>query len=173
MYTPGKCSKEHHYFLTWEIFLCLMNLYISEDFYYWWVSHGPKFRNREVSFHWQRVYEGSRWTWNDTIGTIKIARKNSKLSPIASTIIENSGLFPIIRGWWITVQDCARRKRISIICVLRIFQAYRGISRVWFTRLEQRWNEGQTFQRASGNRCLHKAAWSWPPRKQQRRQRQP
>ena len=34
--------------------------------------------------------------------------------------------------------------------MLRIFQAFRGVSRVWFARFEQRWNEGQTFQHASG-----------------------
>ena len=48
--------------------------------------------------------------------------------------------------------------------MLRIFYAYREISRVRFTRFEQRWNEGQTFQHASGNRCLHKAGKFRPPR---------
>ena len=49
--------------------------------------------------------------------------------------------------------------------MFRIFQAYRGKSRVRFTRFEQRWNEGQTFRRASGNRCLHDAGKSRPLRK--------
>ena len=30
MYTTEKCSKEQHYFFTWEIILCLMNLYIVQ-----------------------------------------------------------------------------------------------------------------------------------------------
>ena len=41
--------------------------------------------------------------------------------------------------------------------MFRIFQTYRGVSRVRFARFEQRWHEGQIFQRASGIRCLHDA----------------
>ena len=49
----------------------------------------------------------------------KVARMNSKPSSSTSTITEYFGTFflwiLIIRGWWVTVQNCARRKRISII----------------------------------------------------------
>ena len=40
-------------------------------------------------------------------------------------------------------------------CVFRIFQTCRGKSRARLTRFEQCQNEGWTFKRASGNRCLH------------------
>ena len=46
MYTTEKCSKEQQYLFTWEIVLCLMNLYIVKKFCCQWVSHGRKFRNR-------------------------------------------------------------------------------------------------------------------------------
>ena len=87
-------------------------------------------------------------------------KNNSKLSPSTSTIIEYSGLFP--DEFWqfvdgeLRFKNCARRKRTSIICTSNL-PSIPWSSWVWFARFEQRWNEGQTFQHASGNRCLHKA----------------
>ena len=49
--------------------------------------------------------------------------------------------------------------------VYRMFQAYRLLTQVWLTRLEQCLNEGQTFWRASGYSCLHDAGKTQPPRK--------
>ena len=74
------------------------------------------------------------------------------------------------RELWITVHHCAKQKKTSIICVA-IITAYRGISRVWLTRFEQRLKRRWIFERASGNHCLLDAGKTRPPRKQQLRQR--
>ena len=88
-------------------------------------------------------------------------KKKSKLSPSTSTVIEYSGLFP--DEFWqfvdgeLRFKNWARKKRTSIICTSNLSKHSVVVSRVWCARFEQRWNEGQTFQHASGNRCLHKA----------------
>ena len=76
----------------------------------------------------------------------KVTRMNSKSSSSTSTIIEYFGIFylNLDKSWIMNYGSLLRkRKRTSIICV-RIFTAYRGISRVRLTRFEQRWYEDES-----------------------------
>ena len=60
------------------------------------------------------------------------------------------------RGLWITVHHCAKRKRTSIICVVNVPSLrWKITSKVHKIRTTLK--RKSTFQRASGNRCLHDA----------------
>ena len=68
------------------------------------------------------------------------------------------------RGLWITVHHCAKRKKTSIICVANLHSLPWNITSKAHkigTTLKRRW----IFKRASGNRCLHDACKTRPPRK--------
>ena len=68
------------------------------------------------------------------------------------------------RGVWITVHHYAKRKRTSIICVANLHSLPWNITSKAHkirTTLKRRW----IFKRASGNRCLHDAGKTRPPRK--------
>ena len=70
----------------------------------------------------------------------------------------------MIRGWWVTVQNCARKKRTfdnlcfesSTLTVKYHEQGSQDSNNVE--------TKVKTFQHASGNRCLHKAGKFRPPR---------
>ena len=92
---------------------------------------------------------------------IKLQERIQNYHPVQVTSLnapENMSKWILIsRGWWVSVHNkCARRKRTTIICTSNL-PSLPWTSRVWFTRFEQRWNEGQIFRCASGNRCLHKS----------------
>ena len=70
----------------------------------------------------------------------------------------------INRGLWITVHHCVRKKKTSIICVANLHSLPWNITSKAHkirTALKRRW----IFKRASGNRCLHDAGKTRPPRK--------
>ena len=120
-----------------KILLCLMNLYIrfliinnsrtDEKF----VIVKLMSRGRSIISLPKRSWETS--TRREFLQLVNNCKKEFKF--ITQYKYHNwmlqtlSGWILIIRGWWVTVQNCAWK--------LRIFQA--------FTRFEQRWNEGQTF----------------------------
>ena len=76
----------------------------------------------------------------------KVARINSKSSSSTSTIIEYFGMsymnFDVVDYELRFI--IARKGRKLRETVLRIFTAYRGISRVRLARFEQRWNEDES-----------------------------
>ena len=72
--------------------------------------------------------------------------------------------FDKYRGLWVTVHHCAKRKKTSIICVANLHSLpWKTTSKAHKIRttLKRRW----VFKRASGNRCLHDAGKTRPPRK--------
>ena len=72
--------------------------------------------------------------------------------------------FDKYRGLWVTVHHCAKRKKTSIICVANLHSLpWNTTSKAHKIRttLKRRW----IFKRASGNRCLHDAGKTRPPRK--------
>ena len=102
----------------------------------------------------------------------KVAKTKSKSFRVQIPSLDTpecSGWIWISRGLWITIHRYEKGRELRQ-CVFRIFHAYRGVSRVRFLRFEQRWNEGPTFQRASGIRCFHDAGNSGFIEKQQRQQ---
>ena len=181
-HSPWESSKEQYCFFTWEILLGLMNLHRSKDFFLKNSRTDEKIvieklmsRGRSVISLPKSSWERSTKREKSSIFTKKIAKKNSKLSPSTSTIIEYSGLFPdeflqFVDGE-LRFKNIAQEGRELRQYVHRIFQAYRGKSRVRFTRFEQRLKRRWIFKHGSGNRCPHKAGRSRLPRKQ-RRQRQ-
>ena len=80
-----------------------MNVYISKDSQPRSIISLPEgLWKIKVDMEWHDWY---RW---------KVARKNSKLSPSASTRTISKWIL-IVSGWWVTVYNCVRRKRISMI----------------------------------------------------------
>ena len=115
-----------------------------------------------------------RWTWNDTIGTIKIVRRIQNHHSVQVPALNTPDYFAMYFDDSSMVNygsKIAQEGRELRCYVLRSSKPTVEKSRVRPTRFEQRWNKGQTFQHASGNRCLHKAGKSRPPRKQQLRER--
>ena len=71
-----------------------------------------------------------------------IAKMGPKKSVRSGAIGRKKG---VIRGWWVTVQNCARRKRTSIMCASNLPSLTVEYHEEGSQDLEQRWNGGQTF----------------------------
>ena len=77
----------------------------------------------------------------------------------------------ISREFWITLHHCVKRKKTSIIWVANLHRLPWNITSMAHkirTTSKRRW----IFKRAPGNRCLHDAGKTRPPRKWQRRRQQ-
>ena len=116
MYTPWESSNEQYYFLTWEIILGLINLYIR---FFFKKSRTDESFVTKFSCNPQRSDRFDHWNlwWTVLVQCDQdIARRIQKNS--TSIIIEYSGLFfrQFRKFVELRFKNCAISKRTSIIC---------------------------------------------------------
>ena len=142
LYTPWESSKEQNHFLTWEIILGLMNLYMSKEFLLLRILARRKIRNREAHEPWQKHH---------FIAEELMRNVPSWNTPDYFRMIFHS-------SWMVNYGSKLRKKEKNFdnICFESskpTVEDHEYVSQ----DSNNRWNEGQTFWHASGNRCLHKS----------------